>query len=193
MKLTALLLTFCFSINVMASTGTVQELERHLDEYQYALTVEWDQKDQSFYRAQTKIFFDQISHAINEQGLGKEEILSLIESKKTDKVAVEALKLKLNLMGKVGSSAELISVLQDNASDFYMRGASWTGNYELWGYGLALVAVLGYIIWFGQNHECVAWSEKWECSSTSSTDDYGTVTTDTDCGWVDYCTEYERK
>lgn len=52
MKLTALLLTFCFSLNVMASTGTVQELERHLDEYQYALTVEWDQKDQSFYQTQ---------------------------------------------------------------------------------------------------------------------------------------------
>lgn len=193
MKLIALALTFCLSFNVLAASGTIHELERQLDEYQYALTVEWDQEDGKFYSEQTQIFFKNLSILMVEKGLSKDEVVSLIESKITDKTALEALKLKLSLMGEVNSSEELIKVLQDNASSFYTRGASWNGrSIETFALGFLVVAVIGYTIWFGANHTCVAWDEEWKCKSETYVDSYGSTYTDTVCGWEEYCTRYEK-
>ena len=49
MKVMSLLLSLCLTLNLLAASGPVQEIERQVDEYQHALTVEWDQKDQKFY------------------------------------------------------------------------------------------------------------------------------------------------
>jgi hypothetical protein len=42
---------FCFSFNVLASTGTVHELERVVDDYHNSPSVDWDQKDPALYEA----------------------------------------------------------------------------------------------------------------------------------------------
>ncbi|MES2527220.1 MAG: hypothetical protein V4598_09030 [Bdellovibrionota bacterium] len=190
-KLFSLLLVLCFSANVFA--GSTAGLERALDEYQFALTVEWDQKDQKVYQAKTDAFFAEMAKIIASEGLSREEIVSVAEAKMKNKAQLEALKLKLALAGKAGSTQELGKVLQESVKDMYASGASWNGDAVLPVLGgIAIAALLGYVIWFHATHECVAYDERWECSSTSRCDDWGCYT-DESCGWQSYCTQYVKK
>ncbi len=190
-KLFSFLLVLCFSLSAMASSSA--GLERAMDEYQFALTVEWDQKDQAVFQAKTDAFFAEMARLMSEQGLTKAEILSLAEKKMKNKEQLEALKLKLALAGKAGSSKELAGVLQESVKGMYQSGASWNGDAVLpiLG-GIALAALLGYAIWFSATHECVAWDERWECRSSSTCDDWGCDGYES-CGWESYCTQYVKK
>jgi hypothetical protein len=195
-KLLSIVLALSFTVNVFAATAT-QELEKSLDNYQYAMTVEWDQKDQKFYDAKTQEFFAQMGSLIKEKGLKQEEIIALAEKKIANKQTVEAIKLKLNLIGNVKTTSELASVLKDVSKDMYSKGAAWNGDAVLVsGVVVLIVAVVGYAIWFGNTHKCVAWDERWECDTyTDCYDDYPYGTTcyeDTSCGWETYCTRYEK-
>ncbi|MES2527222.1 MAG: hypothetical protein V4598_09040 [Bdellovibrionota bacterium] len=194
-KLLSIVLALTFSLNVFAGTATA-ELEKSLDNYQYALTVEWDQKDQKFYDAKTAAFFKELGSLIQEKGLKQEEIIALAEKKIANKQTVEALKLKLALIGNVRSQSELAAVLKDVSKDMYSKGASWNGDAVLTtGLIVLVVAVVGYAIWFSATHKCVEYSERWECDTRTDcgTDYYGSVCySDTTCGWNDYCTRYEK-
>ncbi len=192
-KLFSLLLVLCFSANVFA--GSTAGLERALDEYQFALTVEWDQKDQKVYQAKTDAFFAEMAKVISQEGLSREQIISVAEAKMKNKAQLEALKLKLALAGKAGSSQELGKVLQESVKDMYSSGASWNGEAVLpiLG-GIAVAALIGYVIWFHATHECVATDQRWECSSYTECDSYGDYCyTDESCGWETYCTQYVKK
>lgn len=160
MKFISLLLCLCLSVNVIASTG-VQSLERSLDEYHYALTVEWDQKDKNFYAAETDKFFA----AVGASGLSKEEILKFIETKVKDKTVLDSLKLRAELLSKnVHSSQELAELLRLNTSGYYARGASWVGD-EVFLVGLLVVvgAMLAYAIWWNVKYKCVASESYRDC------------------------------
>jgi hypothetical protein len=192
-KLLSIALAFTFTFNVYAATA-VSELEKSMDDYQYALTVEWDQKDQKFYDAQTQAFFSKMGSLIQEKGLKQEEIISLAEKKIANKQAVEALKLKLNLLGNVKDTTELAAVLKDVSKDMYAQGAAWNGDAVIIGGIVVLVvAIVGYAIWFSANHVCVQYSERWECDSYTNCTSYNYCYTDTRCGWEDYCVRYEKK
>ncbi len=192
-KLLSLLLVLCFSTNVMA--GSTFGLERAMDEYQFALTVEWDQKDQKFYQAKTDAFFAEMAKLIAKDGLSQEEILSVASKKMSNKTQFEALKLKLSLVGKAPSSSELASVLQSSVKDMYQSGASWNGDAVLPVLGGLLVAALiGYTIWFHATHECVAFDQRYECDSYTECDSFGDYCyTEESCGYNSYCTEYVKK
>lgn len=192
-KLLSFLLVLCFSANVMA--GSTLGLERAMDEYQYSLTVEWDQKDQKVYQAKTDAFFAEMAKLIAAEGLSQAEILAVASKKMSNKAQFEALKLKLSLAGKAPSSSELAGVLQSSVKDMYQSGASWNGDAVLPVVGgLLVAAIIGYAIWFHATHECVATDERWECSSYTECDAYGDYCyTDESCGWETYCTQYVKK
>lgn len=195
-KLLALVLVFTFSANVFAASTASSELEKSLDDYQYAMTVEWDQKDVKFQEAQTNAFFAKMGSLIKEKGLQQDEIIALAEKKIANKQTVEAIKLKLAMIGQVNSSQELSAVLKDVSKDMYAKGASWNGDVVLTGGLIVLVvAVVGYAVWFSATHHCVETSQRWECDSRTDcgTDYYGSVCyTDTSCGWENYCSRYEK-
>jgi hypothetical protein len=202
MKLVSYVLLFCMTFNVFASTGTVQELERQLDDYQYAMSVEWDQKNQDFYNKETNAFFDKLSALIKTEGLSNEQIMNLLEKKVSNKQVLESIKLKVSLLTKVNSPAELAAVLRDNAQSFYVKGASWNGDVALTvGIGVVLAAVLGYAIWFSATHKCVQYSTRYECRAvnygSSGYNDYNSgfysTSSYTSCGYYDYCVQYEKK
>lgn len=216
MRIISFLVAFCFSLNVMASTGTIQELERHMDDYQYALSVEWDQKDQAFYEAQTKAFFEKMGKLIKEDGLSKSEILRLVEAKTKNKEALEALKLKLSVLSKGASVEELANIVKEYSQDLYSQGASWNGQVVFSVViGLVIVGAIAYAIWWDASHECVAWENQYVCyqedncyysgGSTSggySYDVWGNWVAPgytcygpprTYCGYSDVCTEYAKK
>ena len=190
MKLLSLVLSLLMTFNVLAASGTAQELERAFDDYQYAVTVEWDQKDQTVYEAETQAFFERMGVLMSEEGVGKEQILALAEKKMGNKQSLEALKLKLSLIGEVKSSEELARVLRDHSKEFYGQGASWSPSaVEILG-GVAAVLLIGYLIWFNANHVCVAYNQVWECDSYSNSSGSHTSTS---CGWYNRCSRYAKK
>ena len=203
MRLLAILLSFCITFNVLASSGTIQELERQIDEYQYVLTVEWDQKDKKFYDDQTDKFVAKINELITKNNLSKDEILALSEKKIKDKNAFEAMKLKMSLLDRNTPPEELAKALRESAKDFYSRGASWNGDVAVI-VPLALLAILiGVAVWHSLTYECVAWEERYSCTTdeycASYSYDYDGYSycsyykEETYCGWDDVCTKYEKK
>lgn len=205
MRIISLLVAFCFTFNVMASTGTVQELERVLDDYQYSLSVEWDQKDSEFYDVKTKEFFGKLERLIKEEGLTQDQMMSLIEKKANNPSVINALKLKLSLLDQGSSTDDLVALIKDSTKDLYSQGASWNGQvvYTVIA-GLLVAAIVGYSIWFDVNHECVSYDTQYVCHTVASCtgsyfDSYTGVFVQctpwpqTVCGWNNYCTSYKKK
>lgn len=190
MKMMSFIVLICFSFNVLASTGTVKELEKSFDNYQYAMTVEWDQKDMKFQEAQTNLFFQKIGSLVK-SGLTTEEMEAFIEAKITNKEALAALQLKMNLLSQANTPEELAQILRENSQDMYSRGASWNGDIVLWVGGLAVVALIGYVVWFEVTHKCVAWGQAYVCDTYGGSPQYGGY--NTYCGYRSVCTEYEKK
>lgn len=216
MRFVSLLVAFCFSLNVMASTGTIQELERHMDDYQYALSVEWDQNDQAFYDAKTNAFFEKMGKTIAAGNLSQEEILKMVEAKSKNKDAINALKLKVSLLAKNASAEELANIVKESSKDLYAKGASWNGEVVFSvALGLVLVGALVYSIWWSATHECVAYENQYVCNTYDNCYYSGGATTGgyhydtwgnwvqpgytcygparTTCGYADVCTEYAKK
>lgn len=195
MKFMSLLVAFCFSLNVMAASG----LESAVNEYQYALSVEWDQKDAKFYDAKTVEFFNQL------KGVSKEEMLAFADSKLENKAAVDALKLKLSVLSQANSAQELAALVRENSKDFYARGASWNGETMV---SVAIVAVIvgviAYAVWWDANHVCTAYGTDYVCRTYGCGGGYyggsyyggyygGYGSCYTSCGYQQVCTNYERK
>lgn len=125
MKLVAMLLSFCISLNVLASSLPAQGLEQAFDNYHYSLTVEWDQSDVSFKEAQTNIFFTNLEALIS-QGLTNEEISNFVESKVSSQQMNSNIQTQLSLLAsEASSSAELAKILSYSSTEFYQQGASW--------------------------------------------------------------------
>ena len=210
-RIVSLLLLLCLSLNSFAGTIGMQKLERELHEYHFAMTVEWDQKDQAFYDAKTKQFFSSMEKIIREEGISKAEVLTLVEKKLVSHKAIEALKLKLTLLSNVNSSEELARSLQKHAKDMYSQGASWNGEFTFpVVLGIIVIGIIAYKWWWEQNHVCTAWEERYDCRTTSWNDqdcdtwvdedgnsyeecDYYYQREDTTtCGMMNFCTSYQE-
>jgi hypothetical protein len=168
MKKLSLLLCLLISFNVLASP--LSKIEQSLDEYHYAMTVEWDQKDQKFSDEKTQVFIVAIQTAIAE-GASKEDIYKLAESKMKSSQSLEALKLKMNLLtSQAANSAELAEILKLNSADFYTQGTSWNGdasNVIMWG---ALALAVGFIVWFSIKYKCVEEERYRDCDWETDSD-----------------------
>jgi hypothetical protein len=207
MRIVSLLVAFCFSFNVMASTGSIQELERVLDDYHYSLSVDWDQKDQKFYEKTTAEFFGKLEKLIKEQGLSKDQLIDLVEKKTNNKSVVNALKMKMSLQEKASSAEELISIVKESSKDIYSQGASWNGQILINASVVLLVAAaIGYAIWWDASHECVQYESQYVCNTYNNCTygggyydpyyGYGQYcygNTYTTCGYANVCTEYAKK
>jgi hypothetical protein len=210
-KMISIVLLLCLSVNVMAGTAGVQKLEKHLNEYQYAMTVEWDQKDQKFKDAKTKEFNASLEKVIREDGLSQLEVLSLLEKKLISHQALEAIRLKLALLGNTSSPEALTKALESSTKDMYTQGASWNGEVVIpLAIGVIVVAIIAYKWWWEKNHVCAEWELRDECvtsnwddrSCTTDTDEYGNSDTYCDtywneettvtCGPMNYCLRYEK-
>jgi hypothetical protein len=183
MKCMAIFLSLCITLNVFASSGVTEELKKDFDDYQYALTVDWDQKDSMFYENQTNLFYSRLSSLITDKGLTQEEIMGLASSKIQDPSKLEALKLKLSVLKSTDSSEELARVLSENSKEFYAKGASWSGDaVVLYAVGALVVAAIGYTIWFTATHKCVESKSEYVCTGRPL-----------NCRYVDVCTQYAKK
>jgi hypothetical protein len=179
MKMIALVLSLCFTANVFAATGSVQALERAFDNYNYAVTVEWDQKDPTFHEQQTKKLIEDIT-TLRNNGLTRDEIVSVVEKKVADKKALEALKLKLSLLN-ITSPEDLSQALRE--SDLYTHGASWNGSAAMFIFPALFVVLVVYLIATDRDYECVRWETGYYCEQGNYMI----------CGYGEHCAQYEER
>lgn len=194
MRLISALLCFCLTFNVMAASGTVGELEKALDEYQYSLTVEWDQKDSAFMTAKTEAFYATLSDLMD-KGLSQEDILAVVSKKSKNAKEIEALKLRMEMLaGKATSANELAKAITANSKGLYSTGASWEGSAILISVGIVAVlgAAIAYGIWFDNNHTCVATAQGQNCGWVSPYQGAPQSAQYYQCWETTYCTQYEE-
>ena len=190
MRFISALLCFCLSFNVLAASGSVQELEKAVDDYQYSLTIEWDQKDSKFMTEKTENFYKTLS-SLMENGLTQKEIMDLVSRKTTNPKEIEAMAMRLKMLADgATSSSELAKLMAENSKNFYSTGASWEGYYYTTG-GIILVvaALVGYSIWFESQRTCVATAQATQCGWVSR---YINGPQYYQCWETTYCTEYVK-
>jgi hypothetical protein len=191
MKLISLLIALCFSLNVLASSGTIEAFDKAVNDYQYSLNVEWDQNDEAFLNLKTAQFGEEVKKLM-ENGLSQTEILSYLETKIQNKEALEAVKLKIALFNKSMSQEELLKTVKESTKDFYARGASWNGS-TFFGTAIAALLIYGLVasIHFELTHECVRSELRYSCWDSGCYNQY--TFCHTTCGYVDTCVEYKEK
>ncbi len=198
-------------MNVMAGTAGSLKLERHLDDYQFAMTVEWDQKDLAFKDAKTKEFYAAMEKVIREDGVTQLEVMALMQKKLVSQEAISAMQLKLGLLGNASTPEALAKSLEASSKDMYSRGASWNGEVVIpLAIGVIVVAIIAYKWWWEKNHVCAQWELRDECVTTYWDNRSCTTHTDSDgdtyetcdsywqeedtvtCGPMNYCLRYEK-
>lgn len=116
-----------------SNPGTLKDL---LDDYNYSMTVEWDQKDISFEKQKQKEFEEGINGLIS-AGLTKEEVL-LATGIDIGAVAAEVKSLNLS------NSSDIAAFLKNHKQ--FKRGASWSGEVIVGAIGAAAIITFFAII-----------------------------------------------
>lgn len=155
MKILATLLSLFLTINAFASSSLKHEVLKSLDEYQYAMTVEWDQNDRSFAEAQTRKLFQDFS-TLFAQGMTSEQVLKILEAKIRNPALIAELRLKAQSL-PTNSQEVLVQALADSSASFYSEGASWNGAAVAFYGGVAVffIGFIAYTTWFNSTYECV--------------------------------------
>lgn len=207
MKILSWLILFCFISNAFAATGTIKELETALNDYEYSMVVEWDQKDKAQAEAISKTFFDKMDQLFNEQNLSNDEIIKYLETRVKDPAKLQAMKLEINgITKRADSKRELAKILSENIKNTQMQGASWNGTttYVLAIGGLlAIAALIAYQVVFNLNHYCAQERQSEDCYEVQNTecyydyeDDYvcyDTWGTHTECSDTTSCLRWEER
>ncbi len=142
LKLMALLMAFSF-LTVNAGANNHEGLKAAFDEFNYATTVEWDQRDPSFLAAKQQ----ELADAITAQGLSREELISVTRSLLNDKVLVKNLDRVLDAVSMNDMSAEQAQEAMAKAmKNSQMTGANWNGVIVLTPVGLLVLVLIVIIV-----------------------------------------------
>jgi hypothetical protein len=170
MKFLCWLLMLCLVSNAFAASASTADLSSVFNEYEYALTVEWDQKDKAMEQKITSEFFSKVDGLFKAKGLTAEAVEAFLVERIHDKSKLASIKAQVNLLSfKAESTSELAQLLSQNASSMRLEGANWNGSTLTLQIGalVLLAGLLAYSIYFNLNNYC---SKKKEW---------------TDCGWLD--------
>lgn len=140
-KIIAFLLA-CSIFSASAMPSTTQGLKAAFDEFNYSVTVEWDQKDPSFLEAK-KLELMQTISGLEAEGMTRSELIAFAKSQLKD----------ANLIKNLDSVLEAISLnkmTSEEANNFMIRsiensqaqGANWNGVIILTPVGLLILVLL---------------------------------------------------
>lgn len=137
--LTFMMVAAIFVVN--ANAASQKGLKAAFDELNYALTVEWDQKDKDFYSTQMKKFMSVVSE-LQSQGMTNAQLIEFVKSEAKDEKVAKDLETAFNMVqiNKM-SSAEATKYMVDTMKKSYSSGASWNGEVLIYAaIGLLIVA-----------------------------------------------------
>ena len=146
-RLSTLLLAFAFVTTASASTVGAHSIKAAIDEFNFAVTVEWDQQDQAFYQAQMKKFLANLN-TLRAQGATTAEIIDVaVSTVKNEKLASEMKSILELIEVEKLSVEEAQGMLLEATKNSSSTGASWSSDAWVWigpVLGIAiLLAVLG--------------------------------------------------
>ncbi len=136
-KLITFTMVFSFFI-VQANAASNAGLKAAFDELNYSLSVEWDQKDKTFYTEQMKTFTAEI-HELQAKGLTNQQLIEFVKAEvKNEKVAKD-LETAFNMISINKMSAEDASqYMVETMKRSYSVGASYQGE-------VAVLAAVGLL------------------------------------------------
>lgn len=140
-RFATLVMAFAFmSTSVFANTNS--GLKAAFDELDYALTVEWNQKDKSFYDAQMKKFNDTLRQ-LQANGLTNQDLIAFVKAEVKDaKVAKDMETAFTMIQIQKMSASDAANYMTETMKRSYSAGASWNGDAVMYiGLGVLLVAV----------------------------------------------------
>lgn len=197
-RLVLSILCLMMTLNSFAASAGKNDLTQVFDDYQYSVTVDWDQKDEKALTELTNAFYKNLDLLMLEKGMDVNEIEKLLEARIKDKKLVEATKLKLRLIGSNPSRADVIKFLAEEGKQMYAHGSSWNGEaVAIYSFGIVFVAIAAYAIYFRLTHNCVRWEEDTD-NLICTYDTINGPCSGGSCGaercyYEDYCAEWVKK
>ena len=140
-KLIALMLVLSI-FTVQAHASTNDGLKAAFDELNYALTVEWDQKDKDFHADQMRKFTATIRD-LQSKGLTNAQLVEFAKSQVKNAQVAKDLETALNMIqiNKM-SPSEANKYILDTMKKSYSAGASWNGEVFIYlAVGVLIVAL----------------------------------------------------
>jgi len=179
-KVLSLFISLLLSFNLMAADVGENRLSRLVDDLQFSLTVEWDQKDKEAFNKINDEFRQKIEAMVQEEGISKAELIKLLEARVSNNKLMDELQIRIQLMSANPTSSEVFALFQEMKSSLYGQGASWNGEVVMVS-SLALVMIVFTIIWIRDVMKL----------SRSCADEGGhEVTTQENCGIRTVCVNY---
>lgn len=162
---------------VQAHATTQDGLKAAFDEMNYALSVEWDQKDQNFYETQLKNFTATIRE-LQKKGLTNAQMIDFAKSQVKDQRMAKDLETAFTMItiNKM-SSEEASKYMMESMKRSYSNGAAWAGDVLIY-LGAALL-IVGIAVALGGS------------GSTTTTHTGGGYTCYDDCYWYTYTCGYD--
>jgi len=142
------LITFLMAMSIFtvhADVGAQHSLKTAFDDLNYSLSVEWDQKDRTFYDAKIAAFTKSVSE-LQAQGLTNGELVEFVKANLKDKALAKDLEtaytvISLNKLSK----EEARKLVLDTTSKAYSKGASWAGEVILYSALIVLIIVAAVV------------------------------------------------
>lgn len=144
-KLFAFSMIFCFLV-VNANAATNNNLKAAFDDLNYALSVDWDQQDQNFYKSQMEKFNSTLN-SLQEEGLSNQEMINFTLSQLKNEQMKKDLQTALTMVqiNKM-DQREAQKYVTDVMNKSYSRGASWGGEVIVGAVVLILIVAVAAIV-----------------------------------------------
>ncbi len=172
-KLTLVMLSFIL-LSVQVNAGTNNSLAQAIEELNYSLSVDWDQKDQRFYDQKMKTFAETVSK-LQDSGLTNQQLVDQVISQIKDENLAKDARTTFNMIqiNKMGS-LEAQNAIHGLLGKSYNRGASWNGEAADVLITLAFLGVVALAIVYGLQVTCKSRCQK-SCTilGTSCTENCG--------------------
>lgn len=151
-KIFSLVIVFAMLIST-AGANTTSGLKAAFDELSYSLNVEWDQKDQEFYKKQMDKFNESIL-ALRAQGMTNAEMMDFVKTQVKDANVARDIETAMTVAVVNKMSPEQASnYMLETIKKSYNQGSSWIGgSYYFW-QAVAVVVVLAVIFGGGSSSD----------------------------------------
>lgn len=136
------LISFFMMVAILTSSAMASShdgVKAAIDEFQYALTVEWDQKNQAFHDQKV----NELVQDLSKLNLSSKELMSAVKAQINDKnIAKEFEEVVAISVAKNLSLEETAKMLAPRINAIYGKGASWNGNAGAILGGAVLITIL---------------------------------------------------
>lgn len=142
MKRLLVLLLTCILFTAQVHAATNNGLKVAFDEFNYSLSVEWDQKDQAFHDKKVAEFKASLE-SMYANGLTNVDVINFMAAETKNETLKKDLEiLSVNLALNKYSQNESFELVQKALGRYYSQGSSWMPERgQLLTYGVALLGV----------------------------------------------------